>query len=75
MSMEADIRRVAAYIISQSGFTHYDDNGDYKPRYLCHLCGSRLEQIKYRQPDIANFRHKSDCIYLVAQDLLTKGSA
>ena len=71
---EADVKRVAEFVLGQSHYDQYDDNSDYTPQYCCDLCGATLLQkhdgSSYIRPDIKKFRHEPSCIYLVAQDLL-----
>lgn len=75
---KSDVERVAAFVLSRSNYDYYAENGDYTPEYRCDLCGAYLLQEydsgKYTKPDLENFKHKGDCIYLVAQDLMSNGN-
>ncbi len=73
---DADVRRVAEFVQSKSGCDQWDDFRDWTPRYYCSLCDTsllqRLGPQGYYKPDLKKFKHRPDCLYLVAQDLLTE---
>ena len=74
---DSDVIRVARFVLSKSGHEHWQDNTEYPAMYCCSFCGATMragfekENNRYVQPNPKDFRHKADCLCLVAQDLLT----
>ena len=75
---DEDVQRVAKFVISMSNHEYYDDNSDSPPMFSCDLCFSNLMPLwnngRCIKPNIKDFKHKPDCIYLVAQDLIINNS-
>ncbi len=71
MDREKDILVVASAVVSHS--VNYWDNPNGPEEFTCPYCGvygCRLGNDEW--PDLKDMKHKLDCVYLIAKDLLTK---